>query len=394
MKNKNIFIIGAGYVGIANGVLLAKRHKVTFIDLDKSKIDQLNNGVSPLKEPDLVRQTKSRQDNISATSNFRVITEGSLVLMALPTDYNEEQKFFDTKVLESMISKVAKHQPSAKILIKSTIPIGFTTRMRKKYDTMNIYFSPEFLREGRSFYDAAHPNRIIVSPSDDTGARIMNLIKGSVDIVDESNCLMMGTNEAESVKLFANTYLAMRVAFINEVDSYCMVKNLDSKSILDGICKDERIGEGYNNPSFGYGGYCFPKDTKQAKSSFEGVPESLITATVKSNEKRLEFIASEITSKAEDSVSFFRLNMKSDSDNIRQSSTYALLDLLKDRVKKILIYEPLLSDKRFAEFDNIEVIHNLNEFKEKSKIVIANRDSIELSDFNGIIFTRDIYNNN
>lgn len=392
-KSNKIFIVGAGYVGIANGVMLASNNLVHFIDIDVEKISQLNHGVSPLKENDLVRYCSLYKDNISASETLEDIEDGSYVILALPTNYSEEKESFDTQVLKDIAGKILKNNSNCILIIKSTIPVGFTEKLNKQLNTNNIFFSPEFLREGRSYFDATNPERIIVSPTKPESKNIINLFLSSVVSCNPSNCLVMSSSEAEAVKLFSNTYLAMRVSYFNEVDSYCLDRNFDTKNILDGICKDSRIGDNYNNPSFGYGGYCFPKDTKQALSTVGNVPQKLFKGIVDSNETRLNFLAKCILDIKKKPIGIYRLNMKSGSDNIRHSSTFMLMEKLLSELDEILIYEPLCDAKTFQN-KKVILINSLSEFKERSKLIIANRKSIELDDFSGEIFSRDIYNEN
>lgn len=394
MKNRNrIFVVGAGYVGIANGIMLSSNNFVHFIDIDEIKIKELNNGTSPLKESDLIRYCKVNKENISASKSLDDIEDGSYVILALPTNYSEEKESFDTQILEDVAGRILKKNKNCILIIKSTVPVGFTKKLNVQLNTNNIYFSPEFLREGRSYFDATHPERIIVSPNNQESKKIIHLFLSSVIKCNPSNCLVMSSSEAEAVKLFSNSYLAMRVSYFNEVDSYCLDNNFDTKNILDGICKDTRIGDSYNNPSFGYGGYCFPKDTKQALLTLNNVPQELFKGIVDSNETRLKFLAENIIAKKKYPIGIYRLNMKSGSDNIRYSSTFMLMEKLLPEVDEILVYEPLCNQKNFKN-KKIKMINSLSDFKDRSRLIIANRKSIELDDFNGEIFSRDVYNEN
>ena len=394
MNIKKIFVVGAGYVGLANGLALAKKHKVVFIDNDQNKLRLIENQICPLKEKDLEDALLNFTDNISTSNSINIIEDDSLIILSLPTNYDEELSSFNTSTLESVIKQICDHGKNVTILIKSTIPIGFTKKMIDRHNNVKIYFSPEFLREGKSYKDATYPERIIISPVNKNSKIVANILCSVTPDFNSNNLLIMDTNEAESVKLFSNTYLAMRVAFINEIDSYCEVKNLNSIDVINGICKDSRIGDGYNNPSFGYGGSCFPKDTKQALSAFQNIPESIISGVVESNEKRANFIANNILKTKKRVIGFYRLNMKSGSDNIRNSSSIKILKILLDHDVQIIVYEPLDTNIELLSHQKISLTNDLNFFSKNSEIIIANRLTSELEKLENTIYTRDLFYEN
>lgn len=394
MNFKKIFIIGAGYVGLANGLALAKKYKVVFIDNDQKKLNAIENKSSPIDEYDLEKAIVDFSYNISTSNSINSIEEDSLVIVSLPTNYDEDLDSFDTSILKLTINEILELKKKVTIVIKSTVPIGFTEALRNTYPKANIFFSPEFLRESRSLEDATAPERIIISPAIDQSKAIGETFKSVTINFNKNNILYMGTNEAESVKLFSNTYLAMRVAFINEIDTFCEEKNLDSIDVIKGICLDSRIGEGYNNPSFGYGGYCFPKDTKQAKSAFKNIPESIISAVVKSNEIRAEYIVNKILETNKKTVGFYRLNMKTGSDNIRNSSSLKILEHLLLHEIDIIIYELIDIKLDIPKSDKISFTNDLNSLIKKSEIIVANRISPEIANIDTKIYSRDIFYEN
>ena len=394
MNFKKIFIIGAGYVGLANGLALAKKYKVVFIDNDQKKLNAIENKSSPIDEYDLEKAIVDFSYNISTSNSIHPIEEDSLVIVSLPTNYDEDLDSFDTSILKLTINEILELKKKVTIVIKSTVPIGFTEALRNTYPKANIFFSPEFLRESRSLEDATAPERIIISPAIDQSKAIGETFKSVTINFNKNNILYMGTNEAESVKLFSNTYLAMRVAFINEIDTFCEEKNLDSIDVIKGICLDSRIGEGYNNPSFGYGGYCFPKDTKQAKSAFKNIPESIISAVVKSNEIRAEYIVNKILETNKKTVGFYRLNMKTGSDNIRNSSSLKILEHLLLHEIDIIIYELIDIKLDIPKSDKISFTNDLNSLIKKSEIIVANRISPEIANIDTKIYSRDIFYEN
>ena len=391
MSMKKIFVVGAGYVGLANGLALAKKYKVVFIDKNQNKLKLIENQMCPLEEKDLEDALINFSDNISISNSINSIEDGSLIILSLPTNYDEELASFDTSNLESVIKQICDHNDNVTILIKSTIPIGFTKKMINRHTNAKIHFSPEFLREGKSYKDVIYPERMIISPVNKNSKTVAKILCSITPDLNSNNLLIMDTNEAESVKLFSNTYLAMRVAFINEIDTYCEERNLNSIDVINGICKDSRIGNVYNNPSFGYGGTCLPKDTKQAISAFQNIPQSIISAIKESNEKRANFIANNILKTNKKVIGCYRLNMKSGSDNIRNSSSINILKILLDHDIKIIVYEPLDTHIDALSHQKILFTDDLNFFSKNSEIIIANRLSSELDKLDNVIYTRDLF---
>lgn len=390
----NIIVVGIGYVGLANAVLLSKNHNVNIFDISKAKVDLINSKICPFKD-ELIKKTLKENLNLKASEiNKELYKNADLVIIATPTDYSPELNYFDTSSVESTLHDITSINQDVNIIIKSTIPVGYTEALSNKYGCKNLFFSPEFLREGCALYDNLHPSRIILGVPNYSGSptqnhhNLINLYK-SLSLDENTPSFIMGSNEAEAVKLFANTYLAMRIAYFNELDTYAEIKGLNTKDIISGVSLDPRIGDFYNNPSFGYGGYCLPKDTKQLKANFSDIPNQIISATVLANETRKKFITDRILNKINNDqvVGVYRLTMKSGSDNFRSSSMISIIENLKSLGIKMIIYEPTLE----GEFLGIEVTNNINYFKTKVNLILANRYADELNDVKEIVYTRDIY---
>lgn len=391
MEIKNILVVGAGYVGSSLAVLLSKEKHVLVIDKDEDKVSKINTGYSPISDKLIDQYMDENELNIKAKKIIDDdIKSYQIAILALPTNYNSETNHFDTSILEKVISDIFRINKNIIILIKSTVPIGFTKRVSNYYSEAKIIFSPEFLREGMSINDNLFPSRIIIGDTSNEGKMCGNLLLGISS--NNPQVLYMNSCEAEAVKLFANTYLATRVTFFNELDSYCLNNSLNTKSVIDGISLDPRIGEGYNNPSFGYGGYCLPKDTKQLLTNFESIPQGIFSAVVEGNQKRKEFIANQILILSPKLVGVFRLTMKSNSDNFRESAIFDVIKILQARNIKLIIYEPLLNDK--LDYEGIDIINSLKVFKEKCDLILANRISQDILDVADKVFTRDIFREN
>ena len=386
-----IAIAGTGYVGLSNSVLLAQHNQVTAVDINPEKVDLINRRISPIKDADIERYLREVPLSLSATTDAaRAFADAELLVVATPTDYDETTNYFNTESVESVITHALEVNPEITIVIKSTIPVGFTRAAREKFGSPNILFSPEFLREGRALHDNLHPSRIIVGEQSQRGQEIAELFRqGAID--SQAPIVLTKSTEAEAIKLFANTFLAMRVAYFNELDSHALAHGLDTRSIIEGVCLDPRVGNHYNNPSFGYGGYCLPKDTKQLLANYQDVPQNLIQAIVQSNSTRKDFIASEIIKRNPKRVGIYRLIMKAGSDNFRTSSIQGIMKRIKARGIEVVVYEPELQEE---EFFSSRVIRSLQEFKDTSDIIVANRSSEGLEEVAGKLYTRDLFGSN
>jgi len=385
----NVVVVGAGYVGLANALMISRNFKTKLFDIDSSKIDKLKNNESPIHEKEIDEFLhRSRNLNISYTdSDIKLYVSSSFVIIATPTDYSENNKSFDTTSVRETIKKVWSQNKNAFIIVKSTVPVGFTESIKSEFSNNRICFSPEFLREGRSIYDTLHPSRIIIGDNTPISEEIASLFLLGVEEKDVE-VLFMSSTEAESVKLFSNTFLAMRVAFFNELDTFAINHNINPLNIISGVCSDKRIGKHYRNPSFGYGGYCLPKDTKQLKSDFKNIPNNLIGAIVDSNETRKNYIVELVKKKKPGIIGIYRLIMKTGSDNYRESSIISVMEKLSNQGLKLMIYEPLIKEE---EFNGIEVQKNLEFFLTSSDLILANRLDSIIIDFKEKVLSRDIY---
>ena len=385
-----ILVLGLGYVGTANAILLSQYNDVTCFDIDSNRVDQINSNISPIEDLEASRYLSEKELNLKAVSKFPNLKGFNFIIIATPTNYNPETNYFDTSSIESCIEEVEKQKFKTPIIIRSTLPVGYTLDIQKKYPNQEIIFAPEFLREGSALHDSLHPSRIVIGSFSDNAKSFANLLlQGALD--KNVKVLHINPTEAETSKLFANAFLALRVAFFNELDTFSLSKNLSTEEIIKAVSLDPRIGDYYNNPSFGFGGYCLPKDTKQLLKNFDQVPQKIMEAIIDSNTMRKDFLGSEIAKKNPKTVGVYKLAMKEGSDNIRESSMQGIMKRIKAKGINVIIYEPLIGNKNFF---NSKVYTDLSEFKKDSDLILCNRNHTDLDDVKNKVFTRDIFQQN